>query len=54
MPDATPPTARPPGWYRLTKDGWQPLTDEQAQAAIDAGELDLVKIETVTEDVPLW
>jgi hypothetical protein len=44
-----------PGWYRFTPAGWEYLTDAEAQELIDDGHaIDLVHVETVAEDVPLF
>jgi hypothetical protein len=54
MPDTDAgPRIRPPGWYRVTKDGWAFVCGPDQ----DPGEEDplgLVLVEHGAEEVPLW
>ncbi len=44
-----------PGWYRFTPAGWEHVTDAEAAGLIGEGRgMDLVRVETVHEEVPLW
>jgi hypothetical protein len=46
---------REPGWYHFTPAGWARVTEAEARELEDAGQrLDLVFVEVVHEDVPLW
>jgi len=44
-----------PGWYRAGTHGLEPIPDDEAQAAIDAGQgFELVHVKLDHEEVPLW
>ena len=61
MSDLGPPAGqhiRPPGWYRVTKDGWVKVAAADADPYDLLGDgfdaVDLVKVEHDAEEVPLW
>lgn len=60
MTDTGPPAEqhlRPPGWYRVTRDGWVRLCgpdEEPAELGAAVPPLDLVKVDHDVEEVPLW
>ena len=48
---------RPPGWYRVTRDGWVYLCgpdEEPPEFGAAVPPLDLVKVDSGAEEVPLW
>jgi hypothetical protein len=52
MGDAPAQPIRKPGWYRWTTAGWEYAAPPGPQP--DGDPLDLVLVEDVAEDVPLW